>query len=156
PVFAGAPTRPRSPYPTCRRRPRPPFSLKAAPLPGRCPLYRSVRLCYDFDPMEGIPGMFRHIGGFAARRPLMVCAAWVLLGITLALVAPSWDKRAQDDDIRFLPDRCPSVRGYKLLEQAFPKDVFASRVIFAVERPGAKLTDADLHLVDDIVAGLKK
>src|SRR6185369_3734199 len=68
----------------------------------------------------------------------------------------SWDKRSQDDDIRFLPARCPSVRGYQLLEKAFPQDVFASRVIFAVERGDDKLTEADLALVDLLVAELNR
>src|SRR5436309_1947890 len=89
-------------------------------------------------------GMFTYLGGLVARRPWLVCAVWLVVGAALAWAAPSWDKRAQDDDVRFLPDRCPSVRGYKLLEKAFPQDVFASRVIFAVERPDGKLSENDL------------
>src|SRR5262249_44742289 len=86
----------------------------------------------------------------------LVCAVWLVLGTALALLAPSWDARAQDDDIRFLPARCPSVRGYALLEKAFPQDVFASRLILAVERREAKLTEADLALVDGLAAELGK
>jgi RND superfamily putative drug exporter len=97
--------------------------------------------------------MFNHLGRFTARHPVLTCAAWVVLAVVLALFAPSWKTRAQDDDIRFLPAYCPSVRGYKLLEKAFPQDVFASRVIFAVERDG-KLTEADLALVDDLAGAL--
>src|SRR5947208_16886347 len=100
--------------------------------------------------------MFKAIGRFAANRPGCVCAAWLLLAVGVALVAPDWDNNAQDDDIRFLPARCPSVRGYHLLEQAFPQDVFASRVLFAVERPDGPLTGADLALVDDLAADLEK
>jgi RND superfamily putative drug exporter len=106
-------------------------------------------------PQEGA-GMFSYLGAFTARRPWLVCAVWLALGTVLAVLAPSWDARAQDDDIRFLPARCPSVRGYQLLEKAFPQDVCASRVIFAVERPDAKLTSADLALVDSLVAELSK
>jgi RND superfamily putative drug exporter len=100
--------------------------------------------------------MFTYLGGFTARRPWLVCAAWLVLGVVLSLLAPSWDSRAQDDDIRFLPERCPSVRGYQLLEKAFPQDVYASRVIFAVERPTGKLSDADLALVDALTADLNR
>src|SRR5687767_10881100 len=108
----------------------------------------------------GIPrrgaGMFSYLGGITARRPWLVCAVWLVVGIALAYAAPAWDKRAQDDDIRFLPARCASVRGYQLLEKAFPQDVFASRVIFAVERPDAPLSESDLALVDGLVTALNQ
>ncbi len=101
--------------------------------------------------------MFKFLGRFAAAHPWLICAAWLLAGVAVARVAPSWDAHAQDDDIRFLPARCDSVRGFQLLEQAFPQDVYASRALFAVEHPaGACLTEADLALVDDAVADLQR
>jgi RND superfamily putative drug exporter len=99
--------------------------------------------------------MFQALGRFAARHPWGICAAWLLAGVVIALVAPSWDNRAQDDDIRFLPERCQGVRGYRMLEQAFPQDVFASRLIFAVERPSG-LQPADFALIDQCVADLNR
>lgn len=81
--------------------------------------------------------MFNHLGRWTAAHPWAVVAAWLLVGLALTLFAPTWDSRTQDDDIRFLPERCPSVRGYQLLQQAFPNDVFASNLIFAVEHPTA-------------------
>src|SRR5437868_8658356 len=100
--------------------------------------------------------MFKHLGRFAAAHPWLICAAWVVAGVCVTLVAPNWDSKAQDDDIRFLPARCDSVRGYRLLEQAFPQDVFASRVVFALERPAGRLTEADLALADSLVAELNR
>jgi RND superfamily putative drug exporter len=100
--------------------------------------------------------MFRRIGRFAAARPGLVCAAWLLAGLAVALAAPRWDSRAQDDDVRFLPERCPSVRGYKLLQEAFPQDVFACKLIFAVEREAGPLTAADLALIDGLAADLNR
>ncbi len=100
--------------------------------------------------------MFKSLGRYTARHPWSICVTWLVVGICLSLVAPSWDNKAQDDDIRFLPARCDSVRGFRLLEQAFPHDVFASNLIFAVERTNAPLTGADLALVDDIVADLNR
>jgi RND superfamily putative drug exporter len=99
--------------------------------------------------------MFQALGRLAARRPWLVCGAWLLAGVAVALVAPPWDNRAQDDDVRFLPSRCESVRGYQLLQEAFPQDVFASRAVFAVER-ASPLTEADLALVDDLAADLNR
>ena len=90
--------------------------------------------------------MFERVGGFTARHPWLILALWVAAGLALAWLAPRWDSRAQDDDINFLPARCPSVRGYKLLQQAFPQDVYASRLVFVVESQGPKLTSSDFAL----------
>jgi RND superfamily putative drug exporter len=98
--------------------------------------------------------MFKLLGRITVAHPWIVCAAWLLCGTTAALFAPSWDRNAQDDDVRFLPERCASVRGYRLLEQSFPQDVYASRVIFTLERDNP-LTRADLDLVDGMVADLQ-
>jgi RND superfamily putative drug exporter len=99
--------------------------------------------------------MFQALGRFASQRPWVVCAAWLLAGIAIAAVAPSWDNHAQDDDVRFLPQRYQSARGYHMLEQAFPHDVFASRIVFAVERP-AGLNERDLALIDQLVSDLNR
>ncbi len=100
--------------------------------------------------------MFQFLGRLSATRPWWICGAWIVLAVGVALVAPNAGRGTQDDDIRFLPARCPSVRGYQLLKEAFPQDVFASRVLFAVERTDAPLTDADLRLVDAMTADLNK
>ncbi|HEV2946837.1 MAG TPA: MMPL family transporter [Gemmataceae bacterium] len=98
--------------------------------------------------------MFYSVGRLATAHPWIVCAAWFLAGGAITALAPAWDSKAQDDDIRFLPERCPSVRGYHLLEKSFPKDISQSRAIFAVEREDGALTDADFKLVDGFVADL--
>jgi RND superfamily putative drug exporter len=100
--------------------------------------------------------MFKTLGRFAAAHPWIICAAWLVGGLCLCWAAPAWDSTALDDDIRFLPERCPSVQGYQLLRQAFPKDVFASRLIFALERPQGDLDDADFRLVDHCVDDLEQ
>jgi RND superfamily putative drug exporter len=100
--------------------------------------------------------MFKTLGRFAAAHPWIVCAAWLVGGLCLGWLAPAWDSTALDDDIRFLPERCPSVQGYQLLRQAFPKDVFASQLIFALERPQSVLNDADFRLVDGCVHDLEQ
>jgi putative drug exporter of the RND superfamily len=98
--------------------------------------------------------MFHPIGRFAATHPWVVCIGWLVAGGLLTLLAPEWDSRSQDDDIRFLPDRCPSVRGYQMMQQAFPDDVFASRLVFAVEREEAPLSADDFALVKSLVDDL--
>ena len=100
--------------------------------------------------------MFKLLGRLTVAHPWAICTAWLAAGALLTLVAPSWDSKTQDDDIRFLPDRCPSVRGYRLLQQAFPDDVFASRLVFALERPDRPLGPADFALVGKLVEDLER
>ncbi len=100
--------------------------------------------------------MFKHLGRFTANRPWLVCSVWLVFGILAAVIAPKWDTRAQDDDIRFVPDRFSSVRAYQLLEKAFPKDVHASNLIFAIEREQGTLRPADFALVDKVRQDLEQ
>ena len=98
--------------------------------------------------------MYRKLGRFTAKYPKSICAFWLLACLCLTAIAPHWDTQAQDDDIRFVPDRFTSVRAYQLLEKAFPKDVFASNLVFAVQREDQPLTDDDFKTVDQLVQDL--
>lgn len=100
--------------------------------------------------------MYKFLGRLTVAHPWLVCVAWLVAGVALSLYAPTWDSKTQDDDIRFLPGRCDSVRGYHLLKEAFPKDIFASKGIFAVERLDGPLTPEDFKLVDGFVTDLVK
>jgi RND superfamily putative drug exporter len=100
--------------------------------------------------------MFQSLGRFTTTYPKSICLAWLGLGLALTFLAPNWDTRTVDDDIRFLPERCPSVRGYRMLEQAFPQDVSASNAIFALERADRPLTAADFALADRCVDALER
>jgi putative drug exporter of the RND superfamily len=100
--------------------------------------------------------MFDFLGRIAAANPWKVLVCWTAVAIALTAAAPDWQGQAQDDDIRFLPTDSPSVRGHELLEQAFPKDVCASRAIVAIEREDESLTGADFALVDRLSAKLRQ
>ncbi|MGH7174145.1 MAG: MMPL family transporter, partial [Gemmataceae bacterium] len=100
--------------------------------------------------------MFKYLGRWTTTHPWLICLAWLVVAGVVGLVAPKWDDRAADDDIHFLPARCDSVKGHQLLEQAFPQDVFASRLVVAVERSESPLTTADFTLVNDLAADLLK
>jgi RND superfamily putative drug exporter len=99
--------------------------------------------------------MFDLLGRIVVNHPWKTCGVWFVMGLLLALAAPAWDTHAQDDDIRFLPDRCPSVRGHRLLEKAFPQDVFASKAVFVLERRQGTLTKTDFALADRLTAALE-
>jgi RND superfamily putative drug exporter len=100
--------------------------------------------------------MFGRLGRWTAAYPWTICLAWLAVGTLLAVLAPRWDTRTQDDDVRFVPDRFTSVRAHQLMEEAFPQEVTASNLVFAVEQPNKQLTDADFALVDRIAAELSK
>src|SRR5262245_25804230 len=97
------------------------------------------------------PDMFTFVGRVTTRPPWLVCLTWLVVGLVLTLLAPRWDRQTHDDDIHFLPESCPSVRGFQLLEEAFPQDVYASRLILVVQRKQERLRPGDLALVDDLV-----
>lgn len=99
--------------------------------------------------------MLSFLGQWTVRHPWKVCLAWAILAIGVTAVAPNWKSSSHDDDIRFLPPRYASVRGYHLLEKAFPHDIFASRVLFAIERSEGPLTAADYRRIDRAVDELK-
>lgn len=95
-------------------------------------------------------------GKYSTTRPWVIVLAWVALGGFASLLAPNWDQNSQDDDVRFLPARCASVRGFSLLSEAFPDDVSASRLILSFERETGELSPSDFALVDTIVSALSE
>src|SRR5438034_665347 len=100
--------------------------------------------------------MFHRLGRATASHPWTICVLWLLAGAALALVAPRWDTRTQDDDVRFVPERFTSVRAFQLLEKAFPQEVTASNLVFVVERENESLTAADFVLIDGIIKDLEQ
>lgn len=69
--------------------------------------------------------------------------AWLALAIGLKLVAPSWDSIAKDGDLEYLPPSVPSLRGERLLQEAFPNEKAHSQVSIVLSRDGAPLTPDD-------------
>jgi RND superfamily putative drug exporter len=100
--------------------------------------------------------MFHRLGRLVTSHPWWICAAWIALGAGLMAVAPRGRNLTQDDDIRFLPATCPSVRGYLTLERAFPQDVFASRAVLVLERSAGELTNEDFALADRIAGTIER
>ena len=99
--------------------------------------------------------MFEQLGRFIARYPLWIVLLWAASAASMYLLAPRWDERSQDDDLRYLPADSASMVGYQLLREAFPNEVSGSKVVFAFERPDQPLTDSDLALVDRVVIALE-
>jgi RND superfamily putative drug exporter len=99
--------------------------------------------------------MFKHFSQWIVHHPWLVCGAWLVLLVAVTAVSPGWQANGQDDDIRFLPAHSASVRALRILEQAFPQDVYASRLLLAVERTDRPLNHDDFALVDRATAAIQ-
>ena len=78
-----------------------------------------------------------------------VLAGWLVL-LALSWSAPRLRDVGHDDDLRFLNPEADSVRARALLEEAFPRDVFASTVVVVIESP----TGLDGAEIDRVVKPL--
>ncbi len=84
--------------------------------------------------------MFQRLGQFVVRRRLLVIGSWLALVVSLRMIAPRWDAVTQDGDLAYLPAHAASVRGEKLLAEAFPEERQKSQLVVIVER-----LDGPLH-----------
>lgn len=88
--------------------------------------------------------MYQRLGEFVARYWAWIIAAWVLLAVSLHLLSPRWDDVTLDGDLAYLPDSATSVRGEKILREAFPDELFKSQVVVVLESSsGEPLTSDD-------------
>lgn len=77
------------------------------------------------------------------RRWMWLLIGWVLLAGGLKLVAPTWDQIAKDGDLEYLPAQVPSLRGERLLQEAFPNEKAHTQVVVVLSRNGEQLTPDD-------------
>jgi RND superfamily putative drug exporter len=97
--------------------------------------------------------MFAFLGQFVARRWPFVLAAWLVLIVTVRLVAPDWDVVTQDGDLAFLPPDMPSAQGERLAAEAFPAERARSEFVVVAARADRPLDiPDDLKIADQISA----
>jgi len=95
--------------------------------------------------------MFDRLGTTVSRHWLPVLACWVVLGAILHLCAPAWDRVTCDGDFEYLPAEMTSVRGTRLLHEAFPQLKSRSALVFVLARGRGKLRPEDFRLADRLV-----
>lgn len=98
-------------------------------------------ICHDSATSH--PLMFARLASFVSRHWVLVLLAWIAIPVGLKLVAPKWDDLTHDGDFAFLPARMTSVRGEKLLGEAFPQLISKSQVVLVAARPNGKLHSED-------------
>ena len=98
--------------------------------------------------------MYTQIARVVSRHWILALVGWALVAGVIRFLAPAWASIVQDGDFAFLPPQMDSVRGAKLLEQAFPGTRAKSEAVLVLARPGGPLREADYALVNRLVAEL--
>jgi hypothetical protein len=57
-----------------------------------------------------------------------VLVGWLLVGLSLQWLAPSWDSVAKDGDFAFMPSSMPSIQGQAFLDAGFPENRVKSQI----------------------------
>jgi hypothetical protein len=86
---------------------------------------------------------------FVTERWLLVIVAWILVVAGVRWFAPAWDSVTEDGDFQYLPDRCSSVSGQRLLDTRFAAVSSRSHMVAVVARDQPLGTDFDLAVASD-------
>nr|WP_269330433.1 MMPL family transporter [Kineosporia babensis] len=87
-----------------------------------------------------------------SRRPWWVLGSWVVFAIVVVATAPT--VTATTDQADFLPNTYDSIKGYELIEEAFPQQQQAGATVVFDRSDGSALTEADLARIAEISQGL--
>lgn len=93
--------------------------------------------------------MYNRLGEFVARHWLAIIVAWVALVPAVRWIAPAWDSVTNDGDLAYLPAEMTTVRGERLMQQAFPHNRAKSQFVLVFERDTG-LTPADRAVVETV------
>ncbi len=99
--------------------------------------------------------MFQRLGEFVARRWPWVILVWVIALVALRCTVPRWDDVTLDGDLEYLPREMTSVRGDRLLAEAFPELRARSQIAVVIERTDGGLTAADDQWMRDLYHALR-
>ena len=89
--------------------------------------------------------IYQRLANLVSRWWLPVILAWLGVAAGVRYAAPRWDDVTRDGDLAYLPDEMASVRGEKLLREAFPNHRSKSQIVLVCERADAPLTSDDLR-----------
>lgn len=89
------------------------------------------------------------------RHWLWLLVGWIVLAVGLKAIAPTWDEIARDGDLEYLPASVPSLRGERLLQEAFPNEKAHSQVSVVLSRDGEVLKPDDRRFGIAIAAAIR-
>ncbi len=84
----------------------------------------------------------------------VVITCWLVLAVTLRVVAPDWNSIAADGDLQFLPADVPSAIGQRTMESAFPGTQSRSQMMLVFANPSTKPAAGDLFVALDVARRL--
>lgn len=76
--------------------------------------------------------VMQRLATFVTDRWLIVLTIWLAILAGLRAVAPSWDSVTEDGDFQYLPSRCLSVAGQRLLESRFGDSFHRSQMAVVI------------------------
>ncbi|MBW3598798.1 MAG: MMPL family transporter [Planctomycetes bacterium] len=94
--------------------------------------------------------MFIRLGDFISRHWLATILFWIVLCVALRMVAPSWSEISHDGDLAYLPASMKSVRGERILSQAFPHTRSKSQIVIVAARQNGSLKREDAFVTYDL------
>lgn len=85
--------------------------------------------------------VFAALGHLTSRRPWLVIAAWVVIAIAVATLAPALETTQEESE--FLPDHYESVQATELQSEKFPGATTPAALIVFEREDGEPLTEDD-------------
>ncbi len=98
--------------------------------------------------------MFARLAHAVTKHWVLFLVGWVLITLAAHQIAPSWQSLVEDGESAYLPSWMSSVRGARLLKNAFPNVHSKSEVVVVVARPAGALRQADYAAADRLVQQL--
>jgi len=93
--------------------------------------------------------MFRSLARLIHRGWIVVLIIWLVTFALLQYIAPNWEDVVSQGEFAFLPKDAASQVAQRKLEAAFPEADYGSSLLFLIESRSRRLSEEDLHFVDE-------
>ena len=99
--------------------------------------------------------MFDRLGQFISKNWLLVIIVWLIVVVGVRRTAPRWDDVTYDGDLAYMPAYMSSVKGERLLDDAFPNGRSKSEIVVVFARQDGPLETEDLEVADSFAGRLQ-
>ncbi|MFO0914008.1 MAG: MMPL family transporter [Pirellulales bacterium] len=88
--------------------------------------------------------MTARFSAWISRHWLLTIVVWIVVLVLVRQTTPRWDDVTNDGDLAYMPADMPSVRGERLLEEAFPGGRAKSDMVVVMSRRDGPIREEDL------------